>query len=67
MTKYKFEEVRKTAVAVVGFVLTALWLASDQSLLPAEVDRYVPLLIALGTIYGVFRVPNAQVRGRHAE
>lgn len=62
---YKPSEIRKALVAFIGFVITVLAvLLGYDGLLPPEVARWVPAIVAIGTIYGVYRVPNAPA-GRH--
>lgn len=62
---YEPAELRKAFVAFVGFVITVIAVLFGYDLLPPELARWVPAIIAVGTIYGVYRVPNRPPQGRH--
>lgn len=62
--KYSPAQLKKSLVAVLGFVLTvfATILGISPGLLPVEWLPWVHVAIAVGTIYGVYKVRNATVR-----
>jgi hypothetical protein len=57
-TKYTFAEVKKTVVAVVGFVLTVQAALLSGGLIPVAALPWVLVAISIAGSYGVFAVKN---------
>ena len=64
--RYALSEVRKTLIGVVGFALTiaATVLAVGPDLIPNKYLPWVLVAIAVGTNYGIFKVPNRPAPGQ---
>lgn len=57
--KYSPSQLRKSLIAAAGFIVSAVALAlTIQGIVPDEFTPYAQLIVALGTAYGVYRVPN---------
>jgi hypothetical protein len=61
MKKYKFSQVRKTVVGVVGFGVTVATttLAVGPELIPVGWLPWINISIAVASAYGIFAVRNA--------
>jgi disulfide bond formation protein DsbB len=57
MTMSRLGQVRKAVVTAVGMAVT-LVLIVPENILPERLRPYVAIVLALGTIFGVYRAPN---------
>jgi hypothetical protein len=66
VVKYNLSEIRKTLVGVVGFALTVLAtiLTVGPDLIDEDLLPWVIVALAVGSSYGIFKVPNQPAPGQ---
>jgi hypothetical protein len=65
--RYAFSEVRKTVIGLIGFAVAVLaaFLTIAADTIPNEWLPWVQVAVAVGTSYGIFKIPNQPAPGHH--